>query len=185
VISSYQIDALPHAVEDLVVTQLLQLGFPSARRDWVGIATEQADELLHLARAQRLAFCARAEQHDRAVEGDTRRRHERRHARRVVRLCHADNVRREGVGFKPSACSRSQVARLEACSWIPFGGSRRSRSSRKQFVEIDLGGPIARLFRVKSPSLLAFADRKLEFSACLRLQCALIDRGGPNTTKTR
>jgi hypothetical protein len=183
--SSYQIEALPHAVEDLVIANPLEFSLPRERSDRVRIATEQADEFLYLARPEVFAFRACAKQNDGAIQRDSRRRHKRRHARRVVRLCHGDNVMREGAGFKPSSCSRALVARSEACSWTGGGWRRRSRCSQKQFAQTDPRGPISSLLQVKSPALRAFEERALEFSAWLPPQCALIDRGGTYTTKER
>lgn len=88
------------AVEDLVVAQSLELGLPSKRRDAIGVAPKQADELLHFARSQIFALRSDAEQDDRAIQRDASGRHERWKTRRVRRLGHADNVRRAHAGFK-------------------------------------------------------------------------------------
>lgn len=131
-------------VEDFVVAQSLELGLPGACCDGVRIASEEADDLLHLAGTQIFTLRAAAKQHDRAVQRDARRRYERRHARRVLRLCHGNNLRWDRPGFKrrrakiKTTWPRGSTARGPRRSHLLQSNSWRSRLGPPSYAFLDL-----------------------------------------------
>jgi len=67
---------------------------------------------------------------------------------------------------------------MNICQSPQQRGVERSAFARKHFVAIAPEGAIEHLSQAKCASLQGFSDRKLEFAGPLRLQCALIERGG-------